>query len=120
MEDFKNKYSFKSDYLPFVDKMEKIIKFNNNNYTLVIDNILNETNYGINSLMIELNQTLFYQISLRDNFTYYNFDQEYFENIYFIFEFNIKKMFKKSRENITNLKNSYVFHNGIKTILNKL
>ena len=120
LEDFKSKYSFKNDYLPFVEEMKNIIKLKDYNYTIAINNILNETSYSINSLMNEFNQTLFSQISLRENYTFYNYDQEYFKNIYYTLKSNIKKMFNKNRENITNLNNNYIFHNGIKTILSKL
>ena len=120
LDDFKNKYSLKNDYLPFVEKLKKIIKYEDNNYTLLLDNMINETKYKINLLMNELNQNLSYQLSLRDNYTYYNLEQEYFENIYYIYKSNIKNIFNKTRENITNLNNSYIFHNGIKTILSKL
>lgn len=100
--------------------MEEIIKFENDNYTIKINNTLVEINLGINSLMDEFNQTLFYQLLLKENYTYYNFNQTYFKNIYYSYVSFIKNIFYKARENITQLNNNYIFHNGIKKILSHL
>ena len=121
LEDFKSKYySFKNDYLPFVQKMEEIIKFENDNYTMKINKSFDEINLGISPLMDELNQTIFYQLLLKENYTYYNFNQTFFKNIYYSYESIIKNIFHKARENITQLNNNHIFHNGIKKILSYL
>ena len=120
LEDFKIKYSFEKDYLPFVKKLEEIIKFENNDYNRIINDKLNEIIDNSISLINEFNQTLIKQLSIRQNYTYYNFNQTYFENIFLSYKSSIKKKFNLTKENITNLNNNYIFHNGIKTILSKL
>ena len=120
LEDFKKKYSIKNDYFPFVKIFETILKFEHYNFTLNINNTLNKTIEDIYSLMNEYNQTLLNQLSLRENYTYYNFDEKYFKEINNSYKSSIKNYFIKVRENITNLNNNYIFHNSIKTILSKL
>ena len=91
LEDFKIKYSFEKDYLPFVKKLEEIIKFENNDYNRIINDKLNEIIDNAISLINEFNQTLIKQLSIRQNYTYYNFNQTYFENIFLSYKSSIKK-----------------------------
>ena len=98
LEDFKKKYSIKNDYLPFVKIFETILKFEHYNFTLNINNTLNKTIEDIYSLMNEYNQTLLNQLSLRENYTYYNFDEQYFKGINNSYKSSIKNYFIKVRE----------------------
>ena len=120
LEDFKIKYSFEKDYLSFIKRFEEIIKFENEDYNRSINDTLNEIIDNAISLLNEFNQTLIKQLSIRQNYTYYNFNQTYFKNMFMSYKSSIKKKFTFTKENITNLNNNYIFHNSIKTILSKL
>ena len=122
INDFKNKYSFKKDYLPFAKELKDILKFENDDYNKAINYTMNMIINNIILLMNDFNQTLMNQLSMRENYTYNNFNQEYFKNILMKYNSSIKNMFALFRENITNLTNinNYIFHNSIKTILSKL
>ena len=122
IEDFKNKYSLKKDYLPFAKSFEEIIKFESNSYNKNINNTVKIITDNIISLMNEFNQTLLEQLSLRDNYIYNNFNQTYFKNMFISYKSSIKNIFNLTEENITYLTNvnNDIFHNGIKKILSKL
>ena len=70
--------------------------------------------------MSEFNQTILHQISIKENYTYYNFNQTYFNNLYSLYKSHLTNIFIKNNENITNLVNNYIFHNSIKMILSNL
>ena len=120
LNDFKMKYSFKNDYSPLIKIFEGIIKFENNNFHIYIEETINKTINDIIALMSEFNQTIIHQISIKENFTYYNFNQTYFNNLYSLYKSHLTNIFIKNNENITNLVNNYIFHNSIKMILSKL
>ena len=120
LKDFKIKYSIKNDYSPLAKKFEKIISFKDYNYIQAINDNLNETIVNIYSLLNEFNQTLIYQLSIRENYTYYNFNKIYFKDKYNLYKSTIQNQFIKMRKNITKLNNNYVFHNSIRTILSNL
>ena len=121
LEDFKSRYTLKNDYLPFEKKMKDILQYKDEHFKKSINDILNTTVEGFISLMNEFNQSLIYQLSLKDNYTYYNYNETYFTNIYDSYKLYIKNIFIQTRENITNLKNNnYIFLNSLKTTLNKL
>jgi len=119
-EDFENQYTYKNDYLPFIEKFKKIITFQNNyfndNVTYIINDILR---FSITSLN-EFNETLYKQIALISHYDYYNFNQTYFKQMYSFYISLLEKYFKDYKNIISNLKYSYIFHNSIKKILRKL
>ena len=59
-----------------------MLKFEDYNYSLAIDNELSEIIDNIFSLIDEFNKTLIYQLSIKENYTYYNFNQSYFYDKY--------------------------------------
>ena len=121
LEDFKSKYTLKNDYLPFEKKMKDILQFKDEHYNKSINDILNTTVEGFTALMNEFNQSLIYQLSLKDNYTYYNYNETYFTNVYNSYKLYIQNMFIQTVDNITNLNNSnYIFLNSLKTALYKL
>ena len=122
IDDFKSKYSFKNDYLPFDKIFKEIIKMEHDDYNNTINNTVNIIIDNIIPLMNEFNKTLIEQLSLRDKYTYNNFNREYFKNIFLIYNTSLENMFELTRENITNLTyiNTYIFYNSFKTILSKL
>ena len=120
LNDFKMKYSFKNDYSPLIKIFKGIIKFENNNFHIYIEETINKTINDIIALMSEFNQTILHQISIKENYTYYNFNQTYFNNLYSLYKSHLTNIFIKNNENITNLVNNYIFHNSIKMILSKL
>ena len=120
LNDFKMKYSFKNDYSPLIKIFEEIIKFENNNFHIYIEETINKTINDIIALMSEFNQAITHQISIKENYTYYNFNQTYFNNLYSLYKSHLTNIFIKNNENITNLVNNYIFHNSIKMILSKL
>ena len=121
LEDFKSRYTFKNDYLPFEKKMKEILQFKDERFKSAINDILNNTFEGFVQLMNEFNQSLLEQISLRDNYTYYNYNETYFKSIYNSYKSYIKNIFIQTHENVTNLnKSNYIFLNSLKTTLDKL
>ena len=120
LEDIKTKYTYKNEYLPFFNKFKEIITYFNNDYNNNISLKNNITKDNINSLLNEFNDTLFSQLSIRDNYDYYNFNETYFTKMNSYFKSSIRNIFKISKNNITNLKNNYNFNNSMKAILHKL
>ena len=120
LEDFKKQYSFKNEYLTFSKIMKEILEFKEINFIGFVSDTMKEIKEGIISLMNEFNQTLYYQLSIRENYTYYNYNNTYFNNIYNSYKMLIKNTFSQTRTNISNLKNSYIFNNSMKTLLSKL
>ena len=120
LDEFKAKYSFKNDYLPFLKKFKDMLKFEDYNYSLAINNELSEIIDNIFSLIYEFNKTLIYQLSIKEKYTYYNFNQSYFYDKYNKYYNLIKEAFDSSRKKITNLNNNYLFNNSLKYFLSKL
>ena len=121
LADFQNRYTLKNDYLPFEKKMKEILQFKDEHFKKAINDTLNATIEGFISLMNEFNQSLNYQLSLKDNYTFYNYKETYFINYYNSYKSFIKNIFIQTRENVTNINNSnYIFLNSLKTTLNNL
>ena len=97
-----------------------MLKFEDYNYSLAINNELSEIIDNIFSLIYEFNKTLIYQLSIKENYTYYNFNQSYFYDKYNKYYNLIKEAFDSSRKKITNLNNNYLFNNSLKYFLSKL
>ena len=118
-EDFKNKYSYKNDYFPFIEKFKEILNLKNdnfnNNITLINERVLN------NSLFILdlFNGTLSEQLALRFNYDLYNFNETYFQEIKIYYNSLLEQTFIYYKNTVNNLKNSYKFHNSIKSLLRK-
>ena len=81
---------------------------------------MNNTISKIFELLTKFNETLFKQLSLRENYDYYNFNKTYFLEAYKIYYTQIDKLFQNYKNNISSLKNSYIFHNSINNILRNL
>ena len=79
IEDFKTKYTYKNDYLPFIEKFKEIISFNNENFNNNVTFINNNTIFYINELLKDFNKTLYEQIYLSNSYNYYNFNKTYFK-----------------------------------------
>ena len=102
-------------------KMKDILQFKDEHYNKSINDILNTTVEGFTALMNEFNQSLIYQLSLKDNYTYYNYNETYFTNVYNSYKLYIQNIFIQTVDNITNLNNSnYIFLNSLKTALYNL
>ena len=118
-EDFKNKYTYKDDYLPFIEKFKEIITFKNNDYnnniTFINEIILNKSLLILDSF----NETLFEQLALRSNYDLYNINETYFKEIKKHFYSLLNKSFNYYKNVVNNLKNNYKFHNSIKFLLRK-
>ena len=82
MNFLKNIYSYDEDYLYIAQKIKDLIECKNddynNNITYIFDYIFNNTYILLN----KFNETLFRQISLRNNYDKYNINKTYFEQIY--------------------------------------
>ena len=120
IEDFKNKYSYTNDYLNLIKKFKEIIAFEDNDFKEQINFTMNNTISKIFELLTKFNETLFKQLSLRENYDYYNFNKTYFLEAYKIYYTQIDKLFQNYKNNISSLKNSYIFHNSINNILRNL
>jgi len=120
IEDFKSKYSYKNDYFNLLQKFIEIITFKdddyNNNISYIYNDIFNFTNIQIN----DFNETLLRQLSLKNNYDYYNINETYFKEMHLYFYEKIHNIFIDYKNFIYNLNKSYIFHNSLKNIFRKL
>jgi len=87
-----------------------IIIFYFNNITYLNEKIANK----VFLLLNQFNKTLFNQISLRDNYQFYNINESYFKEIYLYYYLLINDTFKEYKNQINSLNIDYNFHNIIK------
>ena len=79
IEEFKNKYTYKNDYINLRQKFIKIISLKDNQYKKALENAYNDTLNSINKYLDEFNKTLYREILLTSNYDYYNFNQTYYQ-----------------------------------------
>jgi hypothetical protein len=120
MEDFTNKYSYKNDYLPFLNEFKKIISLNNEDYNDNMTYIINEKLDNIFSLLNEFNKTLYEQLSFIRKYSYYNFNETNFRKTFSNYYDLLLNAFNSYENTIYSLNNSYVFHNSIKNIIDDM
>ena len=110
----KNIYLFENDYNLLFQQFKEIISFENkdfeNNITYKNEQIINE----IYLLLNQFNKTLFSQISLRDNYQFYNINETYFEEIYLYYYSLINETFIEYKNKVNHFNIDYNFHNIIK------
>ena len=117
--DFKTKYSYENDYLPFIQKFKKIISFENNDFNNNITFKKNDTMDNIIKLLYEFNDTLFEQISILKNNSNYIYEID-LKEAYLHYYSLILKAFNDTKNIIISLNHSYLFHNSINNIINNL
>ena len=83
IEEFKNKYTYKNDYINLRQKFIKIISLKDNQYKKALENAYNDTLNSINKYLDEFNKTLYREILLTSNYDYYNFNQTYYHLFFF-------------------------------------
>ena len=119
IEDFQSKYTYKNDYLPFIEKLKEIITFKNqdynNNITYKNKDIINH----IYELLKEFNKTLFNQLEIKKNYDYFNLNKTYFILMFNNYKSSLKNVFIDYNNTIKALNNNYIFHNSIKKLLRK-
>ena len=120
MNYLKNIYSYDKDYLHISKTIRDIITFKDDNYNNNITYIFDETINNTYLLLNKFNDTLFQQISLRNNYDKYNINETYFEQMYLYYYSLIDDIFNKYKLSIYSLNSNYVFHNVIKKVLEKL
>ena len=115
LDEFKSKYTFKNDYLPFIKKFIELITLKDQNFNKKISDI----NSNISN----------YVYSLLDNFkkmyeklsnTYGDFSKSFFKNIFSVYFSKLYITFQNYRNYIYSLNENYIFHNSIKNILRQL
>ena len=114
IDEFKNKYTFKDDYLPFIQIFIEIIDFKNDAYNKSIIDINNDIIIYVNNLLNEF-------IDIHENLSliYQNYS-DYYRNIFNKYISVIQKTFQNYKNKILSLNNSYIFYNSIKNILREL
>ena len=70
--------------------------------------------------MYDFNNTLYEQLSLINNYDYYNFNFTNFQSIYSNYSLLIKNCFTKYKNKINGLSNNYRFYDSLKNNLNNL
>ena len=120
MSYLKNIYSYDKDYLYISQKIKDLITFKNddynNNITYIFDYVFNNSYI----LLDKFNETLFKQISLRNNYDKYNINETYFEQMYLYYYSLIDDIFQEYKLKIYSLNDNYKFHNIIKKVLENL
>jgi len=114
------KYSYKMDYLPFIQNFKEIITFKNEKYNNNITHINNETMKNIFLILNVIDDILLSQLSLKNKYDYYNINESYFKDMHTYYNTLIKNIFKEYKNKINFLNNSHIFHNSIRKILDKL
>ena len=79
IDDFKNKYSYKNDYINLLKKFSKIIRFEDDDYNNNISYSSNEILDFINLQLKDFNESLFKQLSLKDNYEFFNINETCFK-----------------------------------------
>ena len=116
----KTKYSYKMDYLPFIQKFKEIITFENENYNNNITHINNGTIKNIFSILDIIDDILLSQLSLKTKYDYYNINETYFKDMHIYYSSLLINIFNEYKNKINFLNNSHIFHNSIRTVLDKL
>ena len=120
IEDFQRKYSYKTDYFNLLQKFIQIITFNDDDYNNNISYFYNDIFNFINLQIKDFNETLLRQLSLKDNYEYYNINETYFKEMHLYFYEKIHNIFIDYKNFIYNLNKSYIFHNSLKKIFRNL
>ena len=120
LEDFKYKYNIDNEILIFYKNIENILKYTSPNFKNYIYDYQTKVLNNIYLLINYFNETLFEQLSLRNSYTYYNINKQYFLSIYQYYFSLINNCFNKYKEKIKALKNSKSFYYSLKHILNLL
>ena len=120
LDDFKFKYTFTKDFIPFYKDIEKILKYNHidflNNATLVN----NKTLEYVHSLLDIFNKTLYKQLSLKKKYDYYNINKTYFDLVYLNYNTSIQNCFQKYKNKIKGLNHNFDFYNSLRLTLRNL
>jgi len=120
IEDFQKKYSYKNDYFNLLQKFIQIITFNDDDYNNNISYFHNDIFNFINLQLKDFNETLLRQLSLKDNYEYYNINETYFKEMHLYFYEKMHNIFNDYKNFIYNLNKSYIFHNSLKNIFRNL
>ena len=114
------KYSYKNDYIPFMQQFKEIISFENKNYNNKIILTNNETIKNVFSILELIDDILLSQLSLKNKYDYYNLNETYFKDMHMYYSSLITNIFDEYKNKINCLNNSHIFHNSIRKILDKL
>ena len=120
ISNLKTKYSYKMDYLPFIQQFKEIITFENENYNNKLTRMNNEAIKNIILILNQINDILLSQLSLKNRYDYYNINETYFKDIYKYYNSLIINIFNEYKNKIYFLNSSHIFHNSIRKILDKL
>ena len=120
VEYIKKLFLFKNDYHLIFQKFKEILIFKNKDFENNITYIKEETINNVFLLLNQFNNTLFNQISLRDNYQFYNINETYFKEIYLYYFSLINDTFKEYKNKINSFNTDYNFHNIIKKRFKKL
>ena len=114
------KYSYKNDYLPFIQQFKEIITFENRNYNNNITYTNNEIIKNIFSILDLIDDILLNQSALKYKYDYYNINETYFKDKHIYYSSLIINIFNEYKNKIICLYNSHIFHNSIRKILDVL
>ena len=120
LENFQTKYTFQNDCLPFYDDLKKILKYEHEDYIHNVTFKNNNTLDKIYSILENINETLFKQISLIEKYDLYNINKNYFKSVYNNFYLLIKQRFNIYKEKILNIDKNNLLYNSLKNILRSL
>ena len=116
----KTKFSYKMDYLPFIQQFKEIIALENDNYNNNITHIFNGTIKNIFSILEAIDDILLSQLSLKTKYDYYNINETYFKEMHIYYSSLLINIFNEYKNKINFLNNSHLFHNSIRKILDEL
>ena len=120
IQDFQVKYSYKNEYINLLKQFENIIKLENIDYNTKIRFYYENLSEYILMQLNKFNETLLKQLSMKDNYDAYNFNETYFKEMELNYYFLIKNLFKNNKNRILNLNTSYKFHNSFISNFRKL
>ena len=108
-------YSMNNDYYPFLQDIESILKFENQQYNDYIINYINNKFNFVESILFEFNKTLFEQ---KNEYQFYNIDENStFIEIFKGYQEKICKIFDIFIDEILNLNENSNFINGLRKYL---
>ena len=118
IEDILKKYKLSDDYYYFLKEFEKILKFENKNIKIYINNYINESIISIDLLLNNFNNTLY---KLKNEYDFYNIkDIKVFKEILVNYYNLIENKFSINYEQIVKLKEKIYFKNLLRNYLSDL
>jgi len=99
------KYSYKNDYLPFIQQFKEIITFENKNYNNNITYTNNEIIKNVFSILDLIDDILLNQSALKYKYDYYNINETYFKDMHIYYSSLITNIFNEYKNKIICLNN---------------